>query len=55
MIVEPMATVPEVHLALANWRRRVAELDATLRTDERAPEMRAIAFRAGERLPAKHR
>jgi hypothetical protein len=55
MIVGPMATIPEEHLALADWRRRVAELYATLRADERAPSMRAVAFRsARDRLFVEH-
>ncbi len=33
-------------LALADWRRRVAELYAALRADRRAPPMRLVAFRA---------
>ena len=55
MIVEPMATSPDEHLALADGRRRVAELYATLRADARAPEMRAVAFRsARDRLFSEH-
>jgi uncharacterized protein (DUF1684 family) len=55
MIVEPMATPASEHLALADWRRRVAELYAALRADERAPAMRAVAFRAArDRLFAEH-
>jgi uncharacterized protein (DUF1684 family) len=43
------------HLDLADWRRRVAELYAALRADERAPAMRAVAFRAArDRLFAEH-
>jgi uncharacterized protein len=43
------------HLDLADWRRRVAELYATLRADERAPSMRAVAFRAArDRIFAEH-
>jgi len=43
------------HLDLADWRRRVAELYAALRADERAPSMRAVAFRAArDRLFAEH-
>ena len=50
-----MATSPEEHLALTDWRRSVAELYATLRADERAPEMRAVAFRAArDRLFGGH-
>jgi uncharacterized protein len=55
MIVAPMATLPDQHMALADWRRRVAELYASLRADERAPEMRAVAFRAArDRLFVEH-
>jgi uncharacterized protein (DUF1684 family) len=55
MIVEPMATPRSEHLALADWRRRVAELYAVLRADERAPAMRAVAFRAArDRLFTEH-
>ncbi|MBA3587640.1 MAG: DUF1684 domain-containing protein, partial [Chloroflexi bacterium] len=43
------------HLALADWRRRVAELYATLRADQRPGPMRAIAFRtARDRLFGSH-
>jgi uncharacterized protein (DUF1684 family) len=43
------------HLALADWRRRVAGIYAALRADERAPSMRAVAFRsAKDRLFAEH-
>jgi uncharacterized protein (DUF1684 family) len=43
------------HLDLADWRRRVAELYASLRTDRRAPSMRAVAFRAArDRLFTEH-
>jgi uncharacterized protein (DUF1684 family) len=47
---------PHLHpLDLADWRRRVAELYAELRTDERAPAMRLIAFRtARDPLFAAH-
>ena len=55
MIVRPMATSASEHLALADWRRRVAELYAALRADERAPSMRAVAFRAArDRLFTEH-
>jgi uncharacterized protein (DUF1684 family) len=55
MIVAPMATTSSDHLALADWRRRVAELYAALRADERAPSMRAVAFRAArDRLFSEH-
>jgi uncharacterized protein (DUF1684 family) len=55
MIVKPMAIPASEHLALADWRRRVGELYATLRADERAPAMRAVAFRsARDRLFAEH-
>jgi uncharacterized protein len=50
-----MWTTPSQHLALADWRRRVAELYAVLRADERAPSMRAVAFRAArDRLFVEH-
>jgi uncharacterized protein len=50
-----MASTPSTHLELADWRRRVAELYAALRADERAPSMRAVAFRAArDRLFAEH-
>ena len=43
------------HLALADWRRRVAELYATLRADARPAPMRAVAFRsARDRLFGAH-
>jgi uncharacterized protein (DUF1684 family) len=43
------------HLALADWRRRVAALYAALRADDRPPAMRAVAFRsARDRLFAEH-
>jgi uncharacterized protein len=55
MIGKPMAISPEEHLALTDWRRSVTELYATLRADERAPEMRAVAFRAArDRLFSGH-
>ena len=48
-------TAPTRHLDLADWRRRVAELYASLRRDERPGPMRAIAFRtARDRLFAEH-
>jgi uncharacterized protein (DUF1684 family) len=43
------------HLDLADWRRRVAELYATLRADTRPDPMRLVAFRAAkDRLFAEH-
>ena len=43
------------HLDLAEWRRRVASLYATMRADRRAPQLRLVAFRAGkDRLFAEH-
>ncbi|MGI8998944.1 MAG: DUF1684 domain-containing protein [Candidatus Limnocylindria bacterium] len=43
------------HLALADWRRQVAELYAALRADTRAAPMRAVAFRsARDRLFGSH-
>ena len=55
MIVKPMATPASDHLALADWRRRVAEQYAALRADQRAPAMRAVSFRAArDRLFVEH-
>ena len=49
-----IATASE-HLALADWRRRVAEMYAALRADIRPAPMRAVAFRAAkDRLFAEH-
>jgi uncharacterized protein (DUF1684 family) len=43
------------HLALADWRRRVAELYASLRGDTRPGPMRAVAYRsARDRLFGSH-
>jgi uncharacterized protein (DUF1684 family) len=43
------------HLALADWRRQVAELYASLRADERPGPMRAVAYRsARDRLFGSH-
>lgn len=43
------------HLALADWRRRVAALYGALRADDRPGPMRAVAFRsARDRLFAEH-
>jgi uncharacterized protein (DUF1684 family) len=43
------------HLDLADWRRQVASLYATMRRDRRAPQLRLVAFRAGkDRLFAGH-
>lgn len=43
------------HLALADWRRRVAVMYDALRTDGRAGSMRAVAFRsAKDRLFGEH-
>ena len=43
------------HLALVDWRRRIAELYATLRADRRAGALRAVAFRsARDRLFGSH-
>jgi uncharacterized protein len=51
----PMIETASAQLALADWRRRVAELYASLRADERPPSMRAVAFRtAKDRLFAEH-
>lgn len=50
-----MTVTRSSHLALADWRRRVAAMYAALRADERAPSMRAMAFRsARDRLFAEH-
>jgi len=44
-----------MHLALADWRRQVAELYASLRADTRPAPMRAVAFRAArDRLFSTH-
>jgi uncharacterized protein (DUF1684 family) len=51
----PMTATHSSHLALADWRRRVAAMYASLRDDGRAPSMRAVAFRsAKDRLFAEH-
>jgi uncharacterized protein (DUF1684 family) len=43
------------HLDLADWRRQVSGLYATMRRDRRAPQLRLVAFRAGkDRLFADH-
>jgi uncharacterized protein len=50
-----MADPASEHLALADWRRRVAAMYAELRADTRAEPMRAVAFRtARDRLFAEH-
>jgi uncharacterized protein len=50
-----MTARPSSHLALADWRRRVATIYAALRADERAASMRAVTFRsAKDRLFAEH-
>lgn len=50
-----MPTLASSHLALADWRRRVASLYADLRADTRPGPMRAVAFRAArDRLFAEH-
>jgi uncharacterized protein (DUF1684 family) len=50
-----MIETRSTHLALADWRRRVAEMYAALRADERPPAMRAVAFRsAKDRLLGEH-
>jgi hypothetical protein len=55
MMARPMISATSTHLALADWRRRTAELYAALRADERPPAMRAVAFRAArDRLFATH-
>jgi uncharacterized protein (DUF1684 family) len=43
------------HLDLADWRRQVSGLYASMRRDRRAPQLRLVAFRAGkDRLFADH-
>ena len=43
------------HLDLADWRRQVSSLYATMRADRRAAQLRLVAFRAGkDRLFADH-
>ncbi len=43
------------HLDLADWRRQVASLYATMRADRRAAQLRLVTFRAGkDRLFAEH-
>ncbi|MGH2417977.1 MAG: DUF1684 domain-containing protein, partial [Candidatus Limnocylindria bacterium] len=55
MMTEPMPHPTSDHLALADWRRQVAELYAELRADTRAGPMRAVAFRsARDRLFGSH-
>ena len=50
-----MNDTTSAHLALADWRRRVAELYAALRSDERPGPMRAVAHRAArDRLFGSH-
>ena len=50
-----MAPSAAPHLALAYWRRQVAELYAARRADARPAPMRAVAFRtARDRLFASH-
>jgi uncharacterized protein (DUF1684 family) len=51
----PMTHASSDHLALADWRRRVAELYAALRADARPGPMRAVAYRsARDRLFGSH-
>jgi uncharacterized protein (DUF1684 family) len=51
----PMNQPISDHLALADWRRRVHGVYATLRADERPAPMRAVAFRtAKDRLFGEH-
>lgn len=55
MMAVPMTVTRSSHLALADWRRRMAAMYAALRADDRAPSMRAVAFRsAKDRLFAEH-
>jgi uncharacterized protein len=50
-----MIEVSSTHLALADWRRRVAVMYAALRADDRPAAMRAVSFRtAKDRLFAGH-
>jgi uncharacterized protein (DUF1684 family) len=50
-----MTDLTSPHLDLADWRRRVAVLYATLRADDRPGPMRAVAFRsARDRLFVEH-
>ena len=50
-----MTNVISAHLALADWRRQVAELYAALRADQRPGPMRAVAYRsARDRLFGAH-
>jgi uncharacterized protein (DUF1684 family) len=50
-----MTETTSEHLALADWRRRVAALYESLRNDTRPDPMRAVAFRsAKDRLFAEH-
>ena len=50
-----MIVANSTHVALADWRRRVAEMYAALRADERPPAIRAVTFRsAKDRLFAEH-
>jgi len=51
----PMTHPTSAHLALADWRRQVTELYATLRADARAGPMRAVSYRsARDRLFGSH-
>src|SRR5688500_13469412 len=51
----PMTVPTNARIALADWRRQVAALYASLRADERPGPMRAVAFRsAKDRLFATH-
>ena len=50
-----MKTAASEHLALADWRRQVAALYASLRADDRSAPMRVVAFRAArDRLFSDH-
>jgi len=54
-MTEPMTYPTSDHLALADWRRQVAELYAALRADARPGPMRAVAYRsARDRLFGSH-
>ncbi len=51
----PMSLAASTHLALADWRRRVALLYAGLRADDRPASIRVLAFRAArDRLFGEH-
>ena len=50
-----MSNAASAHLALADWRRQVSELYASLRADHRPGPMRAVAYRAArDRIFGSH-